>query len=223
LVAEYSPAGLLALNRGTAGGHTFVLSPAGELVGAADGPQAARLAPHVAAWQDFVAGMEARYGPVALEGVYADGRIYFVDYSVLGHDPVVVSPSGAVRISPGTARGRLLRLDEDELLSRLSIGPAVSIDKSADVTQHAELAAIIDRIAALDEKPVIQVSRPYAVLSVLIGHVAGFVFEQGSTLSHLAILLREAHVPAVAAPGLPSTGDVLISDGTVSLTVDRRE
>jgi phosphoenolpyruvate-protein kinase (PTS system EI component) len=57
------------------------------------------------------------------------------------------------------------------------------------------------------------------VLSVLIGHVAGFVFEQGSTLSHLAILLREAGIPAVAAAGIRTAGEVVISDGTVSVTV----
>jgi deoxycytidine triphosphate deaminase len=221
LVAEYSPEGLLALNRGTAGGHTLVVSESGELVHTSGArPDADRLVPHVVRLGDFAAAMRARYGSVTLEGIYSGGRIYFVDYSVVGPDPVVVSPSGAVRVSPGTASGRLFLLDDDDLLSRLSIGPAVSISRSADLSQYAGLARIMDKVKALGEKPIIHASRPYAVLSVLIGHVAGFVFEQGSTLSHLAILLREAGIPAVVAAGIKTADEVVISDGTVSVTVN---
>jgi rifampicin phosphotransferase len=134
-----------------------------------------------------------------------------------------VSSEGVVQMSPGTAHGTLLRLEEDELLARLSIGPAVSIDKSTDVAEYAGLTRILDRVTSLTERPVIHASRPYAVLSVLIGHVAGFVFDQGSTLGHLAILLREAGVPAVAAAGFTGTGEVVISDGRVFLTSHRGE
>jgi phosphoenolpyruvate-protein kinase (PTS system EI component) len=64
------------------------------------------------------------------------------------------------------------------------------------------------------------------VLSVLIGLVAGFVFDQGSALCHLAILLREAGVPAVASTSLDEGIDgteVFISEGTVTLATTKRD
>jgi phosphoenolpyruvate-protein kinase (PTS system EI component) len=63
------------------------------------------------------------------------------------------------------------------------------------------------------------------VLSVLIGSVAGFVFEQGSALCHLAILLREEGVPAVAATGLdeaPDGAQAAISAGTITVASTSR-
>ncbi|MFD8498259.1 PEP/pyruvate-binding domain-containing protein [Amycolatopsis sp. NPDC059657] len=222
VVVEYSSAGLMALNRGTAGGQTLVMSASGEVDTPTAHEDAVGLLPHLGQLKDFAAAMRAKYGSVTIECVYADDRIYFVDYSILGDDPMVVTSSGGVRISPGTAVGRLYPLDQDELLSRLSIGPAVSISKSADLSEYAGLATIVEKIKALEEKPIIHASRPYAVLSVLIGHVAGFVFEQGSTLGHLAILLREAGVPAVAATGVRTAEEVVISDGMVTVNGERQ-
>jgi phosphoenolpyruvate-protein kinase (PTS system EI component) len=43
-------------------------------------------------------------------------------------------------------------------------------------------------------------------LAALIPYVGGFVFEQASMLCHLAILLRESQVPAVASPTLYARG-----------------
>jgi deoxycytidine triphosphate deaminase len=220
MVVEYTPDGLMALNRGTAGAHTIVVEDLHQPFDASGnvtaGQEAAPLLPHLAELARLTAAMQARYGAITVECVLDGGQLYFVDYSVLGQDEVTLR-SGVVQVSPGTARGRLLRLEEDELLSRLSIGPAVSVDKSTDVTQYDRLASILDKVTSLDAKPIIHASRPYAVLSVLIGHVAGFVFEQGSTLGHLAILLREAGVPAVAASGIEGEGEAVISDGTVTV------
>ncbi|WP_077796097.1 PEP/pyruvate-binding domain-containing protein [Streptomyces sp. JHA26] len=221
LVVEYTDEGLMALNRGTAGGEAIVVKdvtagydddanvtcPAGGTV----------LRPHLDELARFTAAMHAKHGPVTLEWVFDRGTLYFVDYSVLGGDDTVTVAHGEVCISPGTARGPLLRLDDDALLRRLSIGPAVSIDKSQDVTEHEGLARILDLVRSYDEKPVISAARPYAVLSVLLEHVAGFVFDQGSALGHLAILLREARIPAVTAAGISGT-EAVISDGTVATT-----
>lgn len=221
LVVEYTPEGLMALNRGTAGGEAIVvedvrqgLEEPGNVTAPATGTVLLRHLPELIR---FTSAMTDRYGPVTIEWVLEEGRLFFVDYSVLGSDDSVMLAHGEVNISPGTARGPLLRLDDDELLRRLSIGPAVSIDKSQDVSEHEGLARILERVRACEEKPVISAARPYAVLSVLIDHVVGFVFDQGSTLGHLAIMLREAGVPAVTAAGVTGTHAV-ISDGTVVTT-----
>lgn len=221
LVVEYTPEGLMALNRGTTGAQSVVLAdrtrPATEPGNLTAGPGAEQLVPHLGELCRFTEVMQRTYGDIALEWVFAGGRPHFVDYSLLGDDHVTISSAGAVLISPGTARGPLLRLTDDDLLSRLSTGPAVSIDKAADVSEHYGLAAILNKVTAMPEPPIIHAGRPYAVLSVLIGHVAGFVFDQGSTLGHLPILLREAGVPAAAAPDFDGYGEVILSDGTVTL------
>ncbi|MFF8292641.1 PEP/pyruvate-binding domain-containing protein [Streptomyces sp. NPDC016309] len=221
LVVEYTDEGLMALNRGTAGGEAILVK---DLAAGYDDPSnvtcpdtGTALLPHLDELARFTAAMHAEHGPVTLEWVFDRGTLYFVDYSVLGGGDAVTVSHGEVCISPGTARGPLLRLDDDALLRRLSIGPAVSIDKSQDVSEHEGLARILDLVRSFDEKPVISASRPYAVLSVLIEHVAGFVFDKGSALGHLAILLREAGVPAVTAAGI-SGAEAVISDGTVATT-----
>lgn len=226
LVVEFTDEGLMALNRGTAGGETIVVNDVAagydDPANAAFPAAGAVLRPHLDEIARFTAAMHAQHGPVTLEWVFDKGTLYFVDYSVLGGDDAVTVSHGEVCISSGTARGPLLRLDDDALLRRLSIGPAVSIDKSQDVSEHEGLARILDLVTACDEKPIISASRPYAVLSVLIEHVAGFVFDQGSALGHLAILLREAQIPAVSAAGVTGA-EAVISDGTVATTGNKGE
>ncbi|WP_329563616.1 dCTP deaminase domain-containing protein [Kitasatospora sp. NBC_01266] len=221
LVVEYTPDGLLALNRGTAGAEAIVVDAAGAVC-APD--SAAPVLRHLDAIDRFTTAMQARYGEVTLEWVLDGDALLFVDYSVLGADALLTGGEG-VRISDGAASGPLLTLSDDELLRRLSIGPAVSIDKSKDVTEYAELARLLDKVRGMPEPPVVRASRPYAVLSVLIGSVAGFVFEQGSALCHLAILLREEGVPAVAATGLdeaPDGAQAAISAGTITVASTSR-
>jgi rifampicin phosphotransferase len=220
LIVEYTDKGLMELNRGTAGADSIVLpdlSRPQELIAT---ETATPLLPHLAKLTRLTSTMQAAHGAVTLEWVLADGELYFIDYSALGTESGsrLFSADGTVLISPGTARGPLVRLDEDEMLRRLSIGPAVSVSKSVNVSEYDGVARIIDKISSLAERPIVHTSRPYAVLSILIGHVAGFVFDEGSALGHLAILLREAGVPAVAAKGFAGTGEAVISDGKVIVT-----
>jgi rifampicin phosphotransferase len=226
LVVEYTDEGLLALNRGTAGGETIVVGDVGLGLDAPGnvtvGQSGSALLSHLDEIARFTTAMNDKYGPVTIEWVLNGAQLYFVDYSVLDGDDSVVVAHGEVCVSRGTASGPLLRLDDDALLRRLSIGPAVSINKSQDVSEHDGLARILDMVKAYEHKPIISASRPYAVLSVLIEHVAGFIFDQGSVLGHLAILLREAGIPAVAAAGVTGT-EAVISDGTVATTGHKGE
>jgi hypothetical protein len=227
LIVEYSADGLMALNRGTAGGDCLVVvdrtRPA-DASGNTTAPAGAEpLLPLLDEIGRFTEVVQESHGEVAVEWVLAGGRPHVIDYSVLGVDAVTLSADGSVLVSTGTARGPLLRLDDDELLARLSIGPAVSVDATDSVIGHERLRAIIDRVTQSPRPPVVHAARPYAVLSVLIGSVAGFVFDRGSTLGHLAILLREAGVPAVISPDLPAASEALISDGTLTLTTDAEE
>ena len=197
-IVEYAAEGLMALNRGTAGAEHLYLRQDGSVIRSS--PNAEPLLPHLPQIAALTLSMEARHGDVTLEWVLNDGELVFLDYSILkGHQ--AASGTAELVISSGTAAGPVLNIPDDEFLARLSIGPMVSVNTTADQlaqhTQHAALDALMDRVRSCDEPPIIRVSRPYAVLSLLIGSVAGFVFEQGSALCHLAILLREAGIPAV--------------------------
>ena len=215
LLVEYTPDGLLALNRGTAGARSFHWDPDSGIGG---GEAPAALIPHLERMAAFTGRMHERYGDATVEWVFADGEPHFVDYSLLAGD--VLSGERGTLVSAGSARGPLLSLNEDDLLGRLSVGPAVSVDRSKDVAEHTEITRLLEKIQAMPAPPVIRTSRPYAVLSVLIGSVAGFVFEEGSVLCHLAILLREAKVPALVAGDLGAVvdgGEAVISDGVITI------
>jgi deoxycytidine triphosphate deaminase len=221
LVVEYTADGLLALNRGTAGAEAIVIDAGGRVHASAAAQPIVR---HLDAIARFTAAMRDKYGDVTLEWVLDGDTLLFIDYSVIGADDLLTRSSG-VRISDGTATGPLLTINDDELLRRLSVGPAVSIDKSRDVTGYGELARLLEKVASMPKPPVLRVRRPYAVLSVLIGMTAGFVFEEGSALCHLAILLREAGVPAAAVADLGDVCDgaqVVISDGSVTVAPGAR-
>jgi deoxycytidine triphosphate deaminase len=218
LVVEYTGKGLMELNRGTAGADSIVVADVSRPREVTAPATAGPLLPHLAKLAQLTSAMQAAHGAVTLEWVLADGDLYFIDYSALGTGEAagrLVSADGTVLVSPGTARGPLLRLQEDEMLRRLSIGPAVSVSKSVNVSEYDGVARIVDKVTSLAERPIVHASRPYAVLSVLIGHVAGFVFDEGSALGHLAILLSEAGLPAVVARDFAGTGEAVISDGTV--------
>jgi rifampicin phosphotransferase len=220
LLVEITADGLLALNRGTASAQRLTVLDLREPNVMVTDPGTSVLVSHLPSIIKMTQRMEQRYGSVALEWVLADDGLYFTDYSVLSDGDLSFSSSAAVVLAPGSIQGPVLELTEDALLERLSIGPAVSIDRSLDVSQHEGLARIIELVRSQPERPIVKARRPYAVLSVLIGDVAGFVFEGGSILCHLAILLREAGVPAVVSTTL--SGDyAVISDGVLTMT--RRE
>ncbi|HEY3142210.1 MAG TPA: PEP-utilizing enzyme, partial [Acidimicrobiales bacterium] len=128
--------------------------------------------------------------------------------------------SAGTVVSPGTAKGPLLHLADTEELTKLSVAPIISVNFRADAPQSAYIAELQARIRALPTKPIIHVRRPYVVLSLLIGDVAGFVFDGGSLLCHLAILLREAGTPAVITTEPLTEADLqlaLISNGTIAI------
>jgi hypothetical protein len=124
-------------------------------------------------------------------------------------------------LSAGVARGRVQHLSIDEMLTESSIAPIISISEPVSPEQQLDLLAQLRDRLDLDigsDGIIVAAARPIAVLSMLIGIVDGFLFEEGALLSHLGILLREAGVPAaiVGTGGLPRTGSVIeLVHGTV--------
>ena len=65
-----------------------------------------------------------------------------------------------------------------------------------------ELRELASKLRQSKKPPIIVTPRPLAALAPLIPYCSGFVFESGSLLCHLAILLREAGLPAVQSQTL---------------------
>ena len=211
LLVETSTDGLLAMNRGTARCDGFIV--------AVDGPHdSTPLVPSALAdMARFTRWMHEWRPGIQLEWSCEAGLAWFVDFSVASADAGVEAARLGTCMAPGSASGPLLVLDDDDLLERLSIAPGVSIGKQVDVGEHRGLRAVVQRVREA-ERPIVRARRPYAVLSLLFDDVAGFVFESGSQLCHLAILLREVGLPAAVAAELPhvAEGDeILLVDGDV--------
>ncbi len=158
------------------------------------------------------------YPGTYLEWVHDKQAPHFIDYSIT-HTGPASSWTGST-LSAGAARGPLLILPDDEILTRLSIAPIVSIKGDADVPESRYITNLLERIAELPTPPIVYADRPYVILSRLIGLVAGFAFAGGSDLCHLAILLREDHVPAIVANLPDDVGDghlAIIDNGRLHL------
>jgi hypothetical protein len=223
LLIEYSVDGLLAINRGLARCDRMLVSRQSDGSWQVDGSSddIARFAsdfPHV---DGFTRALNQERPGTQLEWVLAESSL-FVDFSTFTGESEAVATTcdGTVCVSEGVSGGPGLLVDDDQLLERMSIGPAVSVGASQDVLVH--LTELVERVKACPAPPIVVARRPYAILATMIGAVAGFVFEEGSLLCHLALMLRESGTPAVIAPALKfRPGQKLrIADGLVWAEAD---
>jgi hypothetical protein len=193
VLIEWSRAGLVSLNRGTAAACRSVTAasridpevPAA--VGAADGELRRAV--------DFTVLFDAEQPGAQLEWVVTGGRLVLVDFS-RDPRPTHLHTSGRV-MSLGKARGPVFVLADDPFLNSLSISPAVNSYGVEPELHHRVLDDIRRQLQACEKKPIVFVDRPYASLAAVLDLVAGFVFREGGLLSHLALLLRERNLPGV--------------------------
>jgi hypothetical protein len=201
---EASADGLLALNRGFGQARPI---GADQLTGLIGSDQAQAL---LATTREQARRLHPR---TVSEWVVDGGRLLFVDCSVPAADPAaqqrLSSLGGGHLLSPGLARGRVQLLQIDDLLTEASTAPIISIAQPVPAAEgELLLGQLRDRLPLAGAGVIVAAARPIAVLSLLIGQVDGFLFEEGAVLSHLGILLREAGVPAaiVGTGNLPPTG-----------------
>lgn len=213
---EASEEGLLALNRGFGSAHPI----SGDALKALVGREQAR------ALEDTTREYARRIHPrTSLEWVVDGGDLLFVDYSApTTTSATAAGVTGARVLSAGVASGRVQVLDIDDILTESSIAPIISIAQPVSAENEALLLSQLrQRLSLGGAGVIVAVSRPIAVLSMLLGMVDGFLFEEGALLSHLGILLREAGVPAaiVGTGNLPPEGSfVEIVHGTVLTVTD---
>lgn len=212
VLCECSTDGLLAINRGSAQTHAFFIGSDHRVSGA----QAAAAAPFGARERQQLHGAThaavARFGPVQLEWVSSGGQLRLIDFSPIKSLHAVLHDDGHAEqgrrtISPGFAHGPVLVVPSDGQLEDISIAATVSISHmpSAESLGPA-MVRLAEKARAGGNTMIVVAPRPYAALAALIPYVGGFVFEQASMLCHLAILLRESQVPAVASPTLHARG-----------------
>lgn len=215
IIIEHSPQGLLAINRGLANPDRLTLPPlhdanAWHTTQAPDrwGQDALHQLAH------FTEVLDHDIPGAHVEWVLNEGHPQFIDASVphqSGTTSPIASTNGTTTtttiVAAGNAQGPLLHIEDNEELTKLSIAPIISVNFRADTPPSPYITRLTEHIQELPAKPIIYARRPYVILSLLLQHAAGFVFQGGSTLCHLAILLREAHIPAVIAPHMkPPTG-----------------
>jgi hypothetical protein len=210
LLIEASSQGLMAINRGLANCSEILceFDEKGNIVSVQPGDTvttAPNLREHftnhnIQKISTFTVVMNRTFTNVKLEWVLREKEPYFIDFSTESGcwDYRGENPEHRRIIYKGIARGPVFILDSKENLSRLSISPGVSVSRIDDMLKsNEELYKLIRTIKNMDQKPVIVSKRPYAVLSYLLDDVAAFIFEGGSLLCHLSILIREAKVPSL--------------------------
>lgn len=145
-------------------------------------------------------------------GVLDDGQPYLIDIISDGSD---VSISDVRVMSAGQLTGLATVRDSDSLAT-----------ESLDAHFHSERSeSLRDRV---EENVIVVASRPFLALESHVSMSAagslGFVFEQGSLLGHLAIILREHGIPAVVIAGATRTltdGELIRIDTTTETLVQR--
>jgi hypothetical protein len=196
--------GLLALNRGFGRARPIEADRLTRLIG----PEQAQAL--LATTREQARRLHPR---IVVEWVVDGGRLLFVDCSVPAAGPAaqrqLPALGGGQLLSPGQARGRVELLQIDDLLTEASTAPIISIAQPVPAADgELLLTQLRDRLPSIGAGVIVAAARPIAVLSLLIGQVDGFLFEEGAVLSHLGILLREAGVPAaiVGTGNLPPAG-----------------
>jgi hypothetical protein len=188
ILCEYSSEGLLALNRGTAGSATVRLDETVQFV-----PQAQREILRL-----VTVRAAAMFGSVQLEWVTSERGLTLIDFSRISSLPDWTS-SNRRTISRGPIIGLAVRVEDSLELHEMSTAAAVSLDEIPSPERLGKsIRSLMEAISGQTQPPILFASRPYAALAALVPHVAGFVFQHSSMLCHLAILLRERGVPAIA-------------------------
>lgn len=196
LLIEGSADGLLAINRGLANCEDIIISSDNKVV---NGEKERFSQQAIDKIMKFSKVIHSGIGNAKIEWVLYDKAPYFIDFSIEDKNTTYYysNENNVKVIYPGSIDGQVLNLDGKALMERLSISPGISVNKVEEsIKLNDKLLNLIKEIKTLKEKPIIFVDKPYAILSVLIEHVSGFVFEKGSLLCHLSILLRENKIPS---------------------------
>jgi hypothetical protein len=211
LKASVGHDGLLALNRGVAAARTLELPADEAAMAAVVGRRAEQTIARVSS--ELIMGGHAR----ACEWLLDADEAVLVDFARPAATPAApVGWRGRSDGTPAVIRAPAFILEDQPELIDLSIAPLLSLGQPVPAIDDSALVGIVASLARASTRPVVVASRPYAVLAVLLELVAGFIVEDGSTLSHLGLQAAEAGVPLV----VDSRAAGIVADQVIVLRVD---
>jgi rifampicin phosphotransferase len=198
VVCEYSKEGLLAVNRGTA--RTSVSDV--ENLGAA-----MHLSPDVVEQiKQATLNLQKAAGNIQIEWVIENNQAYPLDFSLVKGESSLADYTDTDIISHGYAVSDVFVMEENGFLTDASIAPATSLYDNPEAHELGDLFTdVLAHVEKTETKPIIAVTKPYAALSAVLPHAAGFIFKNASMLCHLSIQLREKGVPAVQSESIYNT------------------
>lgn len=145
---------------------------------------------------EYTVKMSKRFNEARLELYYSNNTLYSKDISLEDNTLEFTSVN---LISSGVSKGEVFHLefleDLDKLAEDFSISLVKHEEKEDKVLEEEYVKSIIK---SFQEKDIILfVERPSKGLLLFCAYVKGFVFEKGSVLSHIGILLREKGIVGV--------------------------
>lgn len=197
VIAEISKDGLMAINRGVA--HSEIYNLNSQSIEYLNNNEATQLKDNTLIAVDT-------FGHIQIEWVVSSRCLYPLDFSYVKSAVDYIANQDSVFISPGYALGTIIKISNTNEIKNMSIAPIVSVN---DAAEHENMGDtfddVIKQIQALASPPIIVIDKPYASLASLLPMVSGFVFKSASILCHLAILVREKNMPALASNHLYET------------------
>jgi len=159
-----------------------------------------------------------------LEWTISDKNLFLVDMS-LEHHPLSVLEDDTRILSNGNFQGKAVKFSDISILKSVCSTHTISVvpEPQFFVARDSikENVMLSNKINA-NETPVIITKQPVTELALIMDSVAGFIFEEGSLLCHLGIILREAGIPAIfmenALSILDDGANILCIDGKVNIT-----
>lgn len=134
-----------------------------------------------------------------LEWTMENGDLFLFDFSVEKQSLSIFENSENI-LSKGNFQGMVFILNDTSILESICTVHTVSVlpDSNFYETQNSRVVQdLISELKQVSEKPIVVARQPLSELALIANSVTAFIFEEGSVLCHLGIILREMGVPAV--------------------------
>ncbi len=165
--------------------------------------------------------MADRFKEPRLEWTISNNKIILCDLS-FEKKPFFIEDNNMNKLSNGDIIGTVFKLEDLNVLIDLCELHTVSVvpEEQFYRTQMRSSIKEIVNSFKIYENPIIVCKQPITELALIMDDVKGFIFEEGSFLCHLGIMLREKNIPAIfmnqALNKLENGKDIMFVDGRLS-------
>ncbi|MCL6590140.1 MAG: hypothetical protein K6U80_09330, partial [Firmicutes bacterium] len=134
-----------------------------------------------------------------LEWTISDNELILFDLS-FERQPLSLSEGNITILSRGDFQGSVFLMPDISILTSVCSLHTVSVVPDTAFYEARNSATVRDFLNELKRtggKPVVVAKQPLTELALITDSVSAFIFEEGSLLCHLGIILREKGIPAV--------------------------